>query len=475
MLKKHQTILLAVILLLVISPWSSAYGQQVHPDSVICPVDDYVNKWANKYCINCSSSLARPKRKALRAAKAVQQAEAAQKAQLPRVHPPLVFPPSRPATLVVGMSKLFHLRDGNVISGTIIKIERDSIAVIETPEGVLRVPNSKILEEIVDVVKSDDTRFTGPVISEDDNSVSVRTPYGTAAVLKRDIQSMDRYYGDKRLTWAEEKRRFFSAEELTDIFLDPTAFPLRPHVFYLSGLSLGYGFTENFMLRTQYGFDLVGDLNLHPLFRLFHGAEGGSAWAISAGLRLFDHHKVRSEAQRYTHWIVNSETGERLDGDGAPALETALKNPDDDEVFWEAYLVMSRRQSLASGRGKWGWHLGAATNSFIYDQPELTDDLEWQLDIPIRVWLAMDYDLTKRMKFLIEVFADNGNKFVKPKDAADDYFNFDETPFTVQGEKGDYRPVDLDFGLTYLVTEALRLGVHFQAPFVTIYWKFYEL
>jgi len=32
--------------------------------------------------------------------------------------------------------------------------------------------------------------------------------------------------------------------------------------------------------------------------------------------------------------------------------------------------------------------------------------------IPYRAWAAMDYDLTKNLKFMLEVFADNGHKFI---------------------------------------------------------------
>ena len=144
------------------------------------------------------------------------------------------------------------------------------MAVIESVDGKLNIHRKEILPEMVDLNKQDGTHFTGPVLSEDDYSISIKTSYGVVVVLKRDIVNMDRYYGNKKVAWQEEKKRFHSVEELTDIFLDPTAFPLQPHTFYLSGLSLGYGFTENFMLRTQFGHDFTGDMNLHPLIRFYH-------------------------------------------------------------------------------------------------------------------------------------------------------------------------------------------------------------
>jgi hypothetical protein len=376
-------------------------------------------------------------------------------------------------TVEPGMSRIFHLRDGNVISGTVSSITPTGEAIIETSDGSLRVPVGEVLDEIADLVKHDGTRFTGPILTEDAFSIALRTPYGIVTVLKQEIRTMDRYYGEQRVSWAEDRRRFFAGEQITDVFLDPTAFTLPPNVAYVSGLSLGYGFSERFSLRTRFGNDLVGDLNLHPLFRIMSRSTGTGEMALSVGAGLFNRHSVLSETMRYTHWIHASD-GRSLDEDDAPLLAEALMDPTEESFFWDTYLVLSWREALASGRGKWGWHLGAKTNSFALEKPSLAEGYEWNLDVPYRVWAGMDYDLTKRLKFLIEVWADNGHKFVRPKDVIETYTDFDNTPFALETEKGDYRPVDLDFGFTYGVTDALRLGVHFQAPFATVYWKFRE-
>ncbi len=379
----------------------------------------------------------------------------------------------KPATVEVGMSRIFHLRDGNVVAGTITAIEHDSIAVIEAPDGTLRIPTWEILEEMVDLTKNDNTRFVGPVLSEDDYSISIKTPYGVVVVLKRDIQSMDRYYGDKKVSWEEEKQRFYPAEELIDIFLDPTAFPLQPHTIYLSGLSLGYGFTENFMLRTQFGNNFVYDLNLHPMFRIFRRTTGTSEISLAVGARLFSHHKVKQQAEKYSQWIIDTGLDSSLHEKGAVLVDSVLEDPDKKEFYWESYLVLSRRQNLPSGRGKWGWHLGVQTNSMVHTRPELNPEYEWddEFEFPYRIWAAMDYDLTKKLKFLIEVFADNGHKFITLEETARSYFDFDNTPFSVETQTGDYQPVDLDFGFIYTITEAFRLGLHFQSPYLEIYWK----
>ena len=438
------------------------YAQEImHPATVVCPSDGYVNKWSSKFCIQDGTSLAAAKNRIL-------------EKLLTATNTPVRK--AKPAILEVGMSRIFHLRDENILNGTIVRMEGDSIAIIETVEGKLRVPSIEILEEMVDLIKLDGTHFLGPILSEDDFSISIKTPYGVAVILKEDIRSMDRYYGDKKISWTEEKRRFLSGDDVIDIFLDPTAFPLKPNVVYISGFSIGYGFTESFMLRTEFGRDIVGDLNLHPLFRLYHKSTGRSETALSLGFKLFTRHEDIVESQRYSHWIKNTATDTRLDEVNASELKSVLLEPGNRTFFASTYLIMSKKQSLKSGRGKWGWHMGFKTNSYMIKKPDLAKGFEWDssFKFPYRIWGGMDYDLTKRLKFLIEVYADNGHKFIDLGESIRSYWDLGGTPFTVDSQIGEYRPVDLDFGFTYAVNDALRLGAHFQAPYVTLYWKFYQ-
>ena len=451
--------MIPVLLVILISVIAQA--QEIrHPETVVCPTDGHVNKWASNFCIKDGTSLVATKNSILENIRREKTMEQRQ---------------SKPAELEVGMSRLFHLRDENIIKGVIIKLEGDSIAVIETAEGVLRIPSVEILEELADLVKLDGSHFVGPVMSEDDFSISLKTPYGMASILNKDIRTMDRYYGDKKVSWTEQKRRFLSGDDIIDLFLDPTAFPLQQNVVYVSGFSIGYGFTESFMLRSEFGRDIAGDLNLHPLIRLYHSSTGQVESALSLGFKMFNRHDAKIEASKYSHWIQDSK-GVRLDESGAVSVESALKKPEEKLFFTSVYMVLSKKQSLKSGRGKWGWHLGFETNSLLLSQPDLNAGFEWdkKFKMPFRIWGGMDYDLTKKLKFLIEVYADNGHKYIGLGDTIDTYFDFGGTPFTLDTQEGEYRPVDLDFGFTYAVNERLRLGAHFQAPYLTIYWKFYS-
>ena len=115
------------------------------------------------------------------------------------------------------------------------------------------------------------------------------------------------------------------------------------------------------------------------------------------------------------------------------------------------------------------------TNSLALDPIDLKAPYQWDKNFvfPYRVWAGMDYDLLKRLKFMIEVFADNGHKFTSFNQAWNSYFDFGEggTPFTAESQSGDYQPLDLDFGFLWMVSQTFRVGVHFQSPYLTFYWK----
>jgi hypothetical protein len=453
---KTTAIILVTLLALIWAsePLAASNGQ------VNCPRCSLANDAKYKYCTHCGAVMP----KVIEPQRAHNEIE-----ETPE--PKRSFPP---AVLEVGMSRTFHLKDKNIINGRIVSMSGDTMAAIETVDGKLTVPVDEILAEMVDIVKADQTRYEGPLLSEDEYSVSLKTPYGIVVVLKKDIQQMDRYFGDTKVSWQEEKGRFLQGEELKTIFLDPTASPLPAYSFYVSGLSLGYGFTDDFTLTSKFGSNLTGDLNLEPHLRIFHRASGSSDLSLALGVNLFSYHKMQTEAARYGHWIVKTSTGERMDDkESTDELEDIMVDPEEKQFFWGTYLVLSRQASLANGRGKWGFHLGAETNGMSLDKPELKEasGYEWdkKFTMPYRVWGAWDYDLSRRVKFMMEIFADNGHKAITLAQTRKTYF--DNTPFTIDARDGDYKPVDFDFGFLWTMTETFRLGFHWQSPYVTFYWR----
>lgn len=449
-----------IILNIVILLCSAVILIAAEQTKVVCPRCNFANESRYKYCTKCGALL--PK------------AEVAKSTEIETA-------PSQELFLEVGMSRLFHLRNKNVINGKIIALPGDTTAILETVDGRLSIPTREILAELVDVVKIDETQYSGPLLSEDEITISLKTPYGVVVVLKKDIKSMDRHFGDTKVTWQEERRRFLTGEELISIFLDPTASTLPPYSFYISGLSLGYGFTENFTLTTKFGSNFSGDLNLEPHLRIYHRSVGSTDLSLALGLRLFSYHKTLYEAEKYSHWIINKKTGERRDDyDEASIVETKdiLVDPDEKTFHWAGYAVLTRRASLANGRGKWGLHIGGETNGLALKKPELKTDpndsnSNWEWDenftFPYRVWCAWDYDLSKNIKFMMEIFADNGYKSLTINQARRTYF--DDTPFHLDSGEGQYKPVDFDFGFLWTMTETFRLGFHWQSPYLMFYWR----
>ncbi|NQV16239.1 hypothetical protein HQ531_12330 [bacterium] len=389
--------------------------------------------------------------------------------------------PITASILEAGMSKRFYLVDGNIINGTIRKIEK-GICEIETPDGTLHIPKADILEETARITKKDDTRYVGPVLKDSQQEMVIRSKYGDVVINKKDIKDMDRFHGGKRVAWAEEKKTFYQGEAvLTDIFMDPTAFPLPAHTFYISGLSLGYGFTERFMLRTQFGSNFSGDLNLQAHWRFYHRPTAAKESAAAFGLNLHRNYPMKNLVARYSQFVTVDSAGNTLNESPGMVVNDVMADPDQVGIYGELYYVMSYRRTMESGRGKVGAHFGARTNTFPLLKADLlqaNDSLKWddggQFAMPFRVFAGFEYDLSKNMKFLAEVWADNGNKYRTFSDTWDDYFG-DDTRFVLDGTDGNYSMIDFDFGFLYAVNETFRLGIHFQQPYLVFYWEFYEL
>ncbi len=375
------------------------------------------------------------------------------------------------------MSKRFHLIDGNIILGTITKMDK-GVCVIETADGTLKIPATDILEETAKITKKDDTRYVGPVLKEDSQEIVLRSKYGDVIINKKDIKDMDRYHGGKLVPWVEEKKTFYQGSEvLTDILMDPTAFPLEAHTFYISGLSLGYGFTEKFMLRTKFGHDFSGDLNLQGHYRFYHNATATKEGAAAIGISIHRAFPKANLASKYSHFVIIDDSTMLNETD--MDAKNVLSDPDGRVVFGELYFVISNRRPLETGRGKAGTHFGFRTNTLPFQKKDLLEaPYAWEeagnFVVPFRLFAGFEYDLSKNLKFLAEAWADNSNRYVEFSDAWHDYFG-DDTRIVFDSPTGTFKMVDFDFGFLYSVSETFRVGVHFQQPYLVFYWEFYEL
>jgi len=395
--------------------------------------------------------------------------------------------------LEAGMKKLFHFRDGTVRDGEILTIE-DGIAVLKTGSGSFNIPADQFLSETAEITNKKGELFKGVVIGETIEEFILRTNYGDAVVQKRDIRSMKRYHGGVLDRKTEERRKFYQGEaQLISVFMDPTAFPLAGNTFYLSGLSIGYGLTDRFMITTKFGANFSGDLNLHPRMRFYHKKSAEKEVAASWGLGLHRAYSVNSIVGKYSHAININHLNSDGETDSTVALHETeynigdvVKKNQEDILYAEAYVVFSSRRVNTTGRGKVGWSAGAkVSNAFLgrdeWLKTQINDstNVNWsdkgEYALPFRCWVSLEYDLRKDLKFVGSAWVDNGFKTMDLDQTLDDYFGEDGTPsFSLDSPRGTVSMIDFDFGVMYALSENFRVGVHFQQPYLDFYWEFFE-
>ncbi len=307
---------------------------------------------------------------------------------------------------------------------------------------------------------------------------------------------MKRYHGGVLDRKTEERRKFYQGEaQLISVFMDPTAFPLAGNTFYLSGLSIGYGLTDRFMITTKFGANFSGDLNLHPRMRFYHKKSAEKEVAATWGLGLHRAYSVNSIVGKYSHAININHLNSDGKIDSTVALHETeynigdvVKKNQEDILYAEAYVVFSSRRVNTTGRGKVGWSAGAkVSNAFVGRNEWLkeaqiidsTTSVNWSdkgaYKLPFRCWVSLEYDLRKNLKFVGSAWVDNGFKTMDLDQTIDDYFGEDGTPsFSLDSPRGKVSMIDFDFGILYALNENFRVGVHFQQPYIDFYWEFFE-
>tara|TARA_B100001250_G_C19811978_1_gene796154 strand:+ start:2449 stop:3927 length:1479 start_codon:yes stop_codon:yes gene_type:complete len=399
------------------------------------------------------------------------------------------------SVLETGMKKRFHFSDGSVRDGEILSIENQVVS-LKTGSGTFNIPANQFLSETAEIKNKKGELFKGVVLGETAEEYIIRTSFGDAVVQKKDIQSMKRYHGGILDRQSEEKRKFYQSEaQLLSVFLDPTAFPLKGNTFYASGLSIGYGLTDRFMITTKFGSAFNNDLNLHPRMRFYHRKSAEKEVAAAWGLGIHRKYPNKSVIGKYSHAInitdsitgvvtpLNKMTREYLDDDDdALTIEDIVLQENGRGLYAEAFLVFSSRRVNPTGRGKIGWSVGAKVSNAFVNRDEIIkkevtasgDAISWSDDgkysLPFRTWLSLEYDLRKDLKFVGSAWVDNGYKTMSFGDTMDDYTD----NFSLDSPGGEESMIDFDFGVLYAVNESFRIGVHFQQPYLDFYWEFFE-
>lgn len=396
--------------------------------------------------------------------------------------------------LEVGMRKRFHFTDGTIREGEVLVVE-NQIVRLKTSSGTFNIPSKEFLEESAEIINKNGELFKGSVLGETAEEFIIRTSYGDAVIEKRDIQKMKRYHGGILDKQSEERTKFYQGEsKLINVFLDPTAFPLAGNTFYLSGLSVGYGLTDRFMITSKIGSNFNNDLNLHPRMRFYHKKSAQKEIAAAWGLGLHRKYPAQNIVSKYAHAINIDSLGtlvslNDIKEDGFKIEDVIKEGSDVDRFYIEAYLVFSSRRVNPTGRGKIGWSTGIKfSNAFVSREEYLKDNIsidgssyslawsnESKYKVPFRAWASLEYDLRKDLKFLGSAWVDNGYRSMIFSDLASDYTGDDGTAaFSLESSKGSVSMIDFDFGLQYTVNESFRVGIHFQQPYIDFYWEFFE-
>jgi hypothetical protein len=364
--------------------------------------------------------------------------------------------------VIFAQEKTFHLKSGDQVTGT-VKSQTDSTYVIETAFGEITIKKDEVKPEEAYIFLKSGDKLRGIIVSESEEGVTVKAQFGEVFVSREkieriDFKSMGRARGQlSRPGQTERGRWYYGNERLIDIYFDPTGYVLEENVLYLSGLSWGYGLSEKVHITSKWGGYFGGDLNFRPKFMLYKTGDLKSEKSMSVG---FHYHMRGSPDKRelktwdtqetWSHWIA----GESVEYDttitntewvkvGSKLNEEGYYEDDGREMWWEVFGAYTVSNLKASGQGRINHTVGASVTSYP------------GYDLMPRAYYAVSADARRSLKLLFEVFYD---------------------PYWASilelGNNENITDIDFDFGFIYAYSEQLRVGIHFQRPWIAFYYKF---
>jgi len=457
------------------------------------------------------------------------------------------------ATLVFSQSaesQSFKLKDGTVINGTVTEENNDSIT-IQTQYGSVTINRTEIVQNKYEVKLHSGETLIGTKAGENDQSITLITSMGTLTIQRSDIGNIQEV-GKQNSTGVTSAQGYYrrpysltdflfsgskidkdtdfslGEEQLTDLFFDPTGYTFKKSTLYLSGLSFGFGVTDNFQITTKWGGFFYGDLNLRPKYKVFEIGNWESQHALSVG----GHYHTRWRPNKY-EWESGSINaiefeGEHVDfGDSNCPEEnsscwhqTAARPDDTIKKYWGGYYRIGEEPSYSDPTYNYPndydptatdayYDYNPGENAYIDDNDNFDDEnfmemielfgaytyskargglkgrishtlggnmqyttLNDEPTIFYRAYYGLDVDINSKLKMIGEFFYDPYYlELWQNLEYENNYWNLDDFSDDPVSEPDDYRPVHLDFGFMYAVNESFRFGMHFQKPFVAFYWK----
>lgn len=371
-------------------------------------------------------------------------------------------------TITAQNQKTYYTDAGDKITGTIIE-ETDSTVTLRTDLGILILDKSSIHAEKIKVQLKNGDIIKGTLLSRSADKIKLETSLGPVEISMDKIATLESGVNPPgarptKGSW------YFNNEQLMDIWFDPTGFPLKNDEFYLSLLSWAFGLSDRFQISSRWSSYFIGDLNIRPKYTLFMKDASGHQSAFSIG----GHFHLRGLPNKYEYKQYDvKQTGywddsaaQHIEGDTVYQERDWVRIGDTQDEFgnynqdfsagnkaWlEVFAAYSHSRLKSTGHGRINFTIGG---SAIYYPNQ---------NILPRVYFGADYDVLKNLKLMTEIFWDP-------------YY----APLVNQAQPKDVTfPVFFDVGF---ITNALPIlggnhfenfwvGIHFQQPFFSLYYKF---
>jgi len=387
----------------------------------------------------------------------------------------------------------YQLRDGTTVIGTLIK-ETDTQLIIQTSYGEIKIYKANLIKtEYVITMKSGE-KLRGTKENETNETLIINTQLGKLNISKSDIidiqevgtqhQNQSTYYPRNRGlldtifgSYSHNKGTEFvlGEEQLIDLFFDPTGYTLNRSTLYLSGLSFGFGITDNFQVTTKWGGFFRGDMNIRPKLQVF---EVGN-WESQTSLAIGGHYHSRWMPNKYEwqsgsltvntikkHWggfyRINENPEYEVNQGDSNLIDRKDETDEDYFKMIEFFGAITHSTSRKGVKGRISHTIGGNI--------QYIPDLEKLL---YRGYYGLDVDINSKLKMIGEVFYDPLYlEFWQMINYNNSYYHIDEFSNSPVEKPSDYNSVHFDFGFMYAFNESFRFGLHFQQPWIAFYWKF---
>ena len=390
-------------------------------------------------------------------------------------------------------TKTLTLKSGDKISGQVVDETETTITIINPLMGQMTINKSELKQETIKLTTNDGDVVQGLVIEKTDSYFKLQTAFGEVTIPTAEIKNI----GDSPkpqggglkpnrtifgMRWEKEYTEndewYFSKERLMDVWFDPTGYTIEKNKFYLSGLSWGFGLTDQIHITSRWTNYFWQDFNIRPKWNFYKSGNLESQSALAVGVHLH----TRGLPGRYvyvddedTYWDLNNPQYDSEDEFIGYEDSTLVKQAgwvnlgskrvlveddwndeeryeyteffDSSEPWFDVFGAYTLSKMRAGGNGRFNTTIGASA-TYYPDE-----------DLAPRFFAAIDIDVTRNIKVLGEIFYD-------------EYY-----PELLDREDGlpMKSPVHFDFGfLTNKIglDDNFWIGLHFQQPFITFYWKF---